>query len=76
MAGLGGLVTGLAVGLLLSLVAAVVAFILLGGPVADGWTCSRGEFPATNPQGGKECFPYGRIVPPGWHADRQGNQPE
>ncbi len=70
-----GFVAGLAATFALSGVLVLAVFILSGGPLADEWICSKGEFPATaEPGGGSQCIAYGEALPPGWTADPDGNQ--
>lgn len=57
--GLGFVIGFLVSGVLLG-VAGIVLFVVSGGPVADEWACSRGEFPTST-----GCLPYGTRVPAG-----------
>lgn len=71
----GGFLVGLIVTLVAAAVLAVTLFIVSGGPVADEWDCSKGEYPAFNQRGGSACFTYGERLPRGWTAYPKGNQP-
>ena len=72
---LAGFLTGVVVSFAGGAVLAVVIFIYSGGPVADEWTCSKGEAPIVHPDGGSQCLTYGDPMPAGWSADPVGNQP-
>lgn len=67
-----GLALGLAAALVTCAVASVAYFFLSGGPLANEWTCSRGEFPVRNAQGGAYCALYGERVKPGETAHPNG----
>lgn len=49
--------------------------VLSGVPVIDEWQCSKGEAPATNDGGGRDCFPEGAVLPAGMVWDPLGNRP-
>lgn len=57
------------------MMAALAAFILSGGPLANEWVCSQGYAPANNRAGGSACFKEGSDLPPGYTWDPAGNHP-
>lgn len=73
--GAAGFLVGAVFTSIVGAVAAIAAFIYAGGPVADEWQCSKGEYPIVAPEGGSQCLPYGAVMPRGWTAMPKGNQP-
>ena len=76
---LAALVAGVLVGgVLISFVFRLVAIgylFLSGVPVMDEWQCSKGQAPAVNSIGGRNCFPEGATLPAEYTWDSLGNRP-